>query len=186
MGREEIRQAAVFQRVGEGRTFRRFRAARSICARSPQLLQADAMTASHRRNPARLLAKASARCAIALALIVVLAGFGSGSEDEGELSAVRVNKAVELGRKLAYQPPAKGFGYPQSEETLAGYLAALDVPAMRAHAWDIWAALTATSNSRVPIMLTWYQNGETFGAGTIDKPRKFLPQFLTGPRDSLG
>ncbi len=87
---------------------------------------------------------------------------------------------------MAYQPPAKGFGYPQSEETLAGYLAALNVPAMRAHAWDIWAALTATSNSRVPIMLTWYQNVETFGVGTIDNPRKFLPQFLTGPRDSLG
>ncbi len=144
------------------------------------------MTASHRRNPARVLAKASVRCAIAVALIVVLAGLGSGSEDESQLSAVRVNKAVELGGKLAYRPPAEGFGYPQSEETLAGYLAALNVPAMRAHAWDIWAALTATSKSRVPIMLTWYQNAETFGTGTIDKPRKFLPQFLTGPRDSLG
>lgn len=143
------------------------------------------MTASLRRNQVRLLAKASARCAIAFALIVVLAGFGR-SENESESSPDRVNKTVELGGKLAYRPPAKGFGYPQSEETLAGYLATLNVPAMRAHAWDVWASLTATSSSHVPIMLTWYQNAETFGLGTIDQPRKFLPQFLTGPRDSLG
>jgi hypothetical protein len=81
---------------------------------------------------------------------------------------------------------AQGFGYPQSEQTLANYLAAGDLPSMRTHAWGIWAALTATSTSHVPIMLTWYQNRETFGEGVIGNPRTFVPQFLAGFQNSLG
>lgn len=116
-----------------------------------------------------------------VAMIVILCGCGRG----GEGPAVAGNEAT-LGAPMEYAPAAKGLGYPQSEQTLADYLANLDVPAMRAHAWDIWAALTAASSSHLPIMLTWYQNRETFGLGTIDQPRTFLPQFLTGPKDSLG
>jgi hypothetical protein len=96
------------------------------------------------------------------------------------------NPPVPLGTPLRYAPAAKGFGYPASEETLADYLARLDVRAMRAHAWDDWAALTSRIRFRIPIMLTWYQNREIFGTGTIDHPRRLYPQFLTGPRDSLG
>ncbi len=93
---------------------------------------------------------------------------------------------VDLGIPLAYTPAAQGFGYPASEQTLATYLANGDVAAMRAHAWDVWAALTAPSSSNVPVMLTWYQNSEIFGAGTIAQPRTFVPRFLAGPPDSLG
>jgi hypothetical protein len=94
---------------------------------------------------------------------------------------------VPLGTPLVYTAPARGVGYPASEPTLASYLARVDVTAMRQHAWADWAALTARSGSSgVPVMLTWYQNREIFGAGPIDDPRLLLPQFLTGPRDSLG
>jgi len=57
---------------------------------------------------------------------------------------------------------------------------------MRRHAWEDWAAFTARTSSDLPVMLTWYQNREIFGDGTIDSPRTLLPQFLTGPQDSLG
>jgi len=93
---------------------------------------------------------------------------------------------LKLGIPLAYEPAAKDLGYPLPESTLAAYLARGDVAAMRTHAWDVWAAITAPSPSRVPIMLTWYQNREIFGDGRIDDPRTFVPTFLTGPRDSLG
>lgn len=115
--------------------------------------------------------------ALALMLIATLAGCG------GTGGSV---PAPDLGGSLAYESAAQGFGYPLSEQTLANYLATGNAPAMRAHAWGIWAALTKTSSSHVPIMLTWYQNREVFGAGTIDNPRTFVPQFLDGPPDSLG
>lgn len=113
----------------------------------------------------------------ALTLVVILASCGGGSGS---------NPGPDIGRSLAYEPAAQGFGYPQPEQTLENYLAARDIPAMRAHAWSIWAALTATSSSQVPIMLTWYQNSEVFGNGAINIPRTFVPQFLAGPQDSLG
>lgn len=116
---------------------------------------------------------------LSCALITAMAGCSDAPVD------VSV-EATRLGTTLAYEAPAAGFGYPQSEQTLARYVAQGDVVSMRAHAWSDWAALTAPSASGVPIMLTWYQNREVFGQGDIDQPRTFLPQFLTGGRDSLG
>jgi hypothetical protein len=98
----------------------------------------------------------------------------------------RSNPPIPLGVRLAYAPPATGLGYPASEAELADDLARVDVPAMRAHAWGIWAALTARTRHNIPVALTWYQNREIFGTGAIDHPRRFSPQFLVGPRDSLG
>ena len=93
--------------------------------------------------------------------------------------------------RLAWGPrwptlPRRAGWTPLPAETLAEYLASGNVYAMRRHAWDVWAALTETSDSHLPRMLTWYQNQETFGVGAIASPRLFLPQFLSGPRDSLG
>ena len=83
----------------------------------------------------------------------------------------RSRKAIPLGIPLLYSPPAGNKGYPLSEETLAEYLARIDVSAMRQHGWDDWAAFTSLNRSKIPFMLTWYQNREIFGDGTIDNPR---------------
>lgn len=100
-------------------------------------------------------------------------------------TSIPVNQ-VRLGKLLTYAPAASGFGYPRSEPDLANDLQNLDQPAMRRHAWSIWSALTAPTASGVPVMLSWYQNAEVFGDGTIPNPRVFLPQFLSGPKDTLG
>jgi hypothetical protein len=88
--------------------------------------------------------------------------------------------------EVMYEPAADGLGYPESEQILWDYLAALDVPSMRQHGWDVWAALTAPSASGLPIVLTWYLNREIFGEGHIDAVRTFLPQFLTPLQKTLG
>ena len=130
------------------------------------------------RNPKRYTFYLALFCAS----IQIVAGCGGG----GSVSPPGPIPEVDLGIPLAYTPAAQGFGYPASEQTLATYLAHGDVAAMRAHGWDVWAALTAPSSSHVPVMLTWYQNSEIFGAGTIAQPRTFVPRFLAGPPDSLG
>jgi hypothetical protein len=82
-------------------------------------------------------------------------------------------------------PPSTGF--PVDENVLIGYVDAVDVRAMRAHAWALWAGLTAPSRStwngqRLPIFETWYSATEVFedryrqgppAAG----PRRFVLQF---------
>jgi hypothetical protein len=120
-----------------------------------------------------------------LGALLALAGCGS-SNGSNNVPVPNPNPAMSLGVTMAYQPAPAGFGYPAPEQTLEQYLAELDVNAMRQHAWDDWAAFTARTSTGLPVMFTWYQNREIFGAGTIGIPRTFLPQFLAGPVDSLG
>ena len=61
------------------------------------------------------------------------------------------------------------FGFPVAEATLLGAVLADDQPAVRRHAWELWAALTAPSASvvdgqRLPVFATWYSIPEVYNS----------------------
>lgn len=118
-------------------------------------------------------------------LALALAGCGGGGGDAPVRTAA-ARPQVRLNQPVAYAPALPTPGFPQPQAALDAYLALQDEPAMRQHAWALWASLTAPSPSGVPVMLTWYNNPEVFGAGTIASPRVFLPTMLAGPRDNFG
>lgn len=93
---------------------------------------------------------------------------------------------ARFGTPVEYAPPGPVTGFPESQETLYGYLARGDEASIRRHAWSAWAALTARSNSGLPVFLTWYQNAEIFGEGTLQNPRVLTPRILVGGPDSFG
>lgn len=62
-------------------------------------------------------------------------------------------------------PP--GYHFPTPRREIDGWVAVQNVAAMRHHAWDIWAGMTASSGvvfrrQELPIWETWYSNDEVF------------------------
>jgi len=66
-----------------------------------------------------------------------------------------------------YEDLPETIDFPLDENTLIADVDAVDVRAMRAHAWTLWHGLTAPSRSvwngqRLPIFETWYSASEVF------------------------
>lgn len=81
--------------------------------------------------------------------------------------ACQVRPAALRGNVYAYEDLPASAGVPVDENVLIGYVDAVDVPAMRAHAWRLWGGLTAPSRSvwngqRLPVFETWYSATEVF------------------------
>ena len=89
-------------------------------------------------------------------------------------------------------PP--GFDHPADEQRLLGHVYAGDQAAIRAHAWELWAGLTAPSGwltpdgQPLPVWETWFSDGEVFderyrrdGAPVADRP---VRHALEIPRQS--
>ena len=71
------------------------------------------------------------------------------------------------GDRFVYEDLASRFGFPVAEAKLLGAVLTGDQANVRRHAWDIWAALTASSASmvdgqRLPVFETWYSLDEVY------------------------
>ena len=95
--------------------------------------------------------------------------------------------ACREGNRYRYEDIPPGFDYPAEENALLAKIDRDDRRALREHAWNLWAGLTAPSKSIwngqvLPVYETWYSSDEVFtpdGAG-----RSFKFSFET-PRQAL-
>jgi hypothetical protein len=77
---------------------------------------------------------------------------------------------VVLDTAAYVDPPAVGT-FPTTKAVINGWIAANDTVAIRRHAWDIWAALTAPSGyDGLPVWETFYSGHEIFELDTADAP----------------
>jgi hypothetical protein len=92
-----------------------------------------------------------------------------------------------------YEDLPAAIGFPVDENVLIRSVDAGDVRAMRAHAWSLWAGLTAPSRSawngqRLPVFETWYSATEVFEDRARDRapsPRRRLLRELELPKQSI-
>ena len=102
---------------------------------------------------------------------------------------------------FAYENIPADHDYPAAENVLLGFRDAVDVKAMRRHAWNLWAGLTAPSKSSwkgqtLPIFETWYSIPEVFEKPYLEqqpasKERPFhrafeIPHQVIHARDRFG
>jgi hypothetical protein len=78
---------------------------------------------------------------------------------------------------------AEGQGYPLSQSELYRQRDTRDRPAMRAHGWDIWAAMTRSGSDGVPAFLTWYEVQDIF---PVESPGAIRPLFNHPLQKTLG
>lgn len=88
-------------------------------------------------------------------------------------------------RYLAYTE-ARGEGYPLHQAQLYAQRDLEDIPAMRRHGWDIWAAITRSDGAGTPAFLTWYQPDELFAETEPKIQRQFRPSFNHPKKKTLG
>jgi hypothetical protein len=109
------------------------------------------------------------------------------------LAACAVMPARLSGNHYVYEDPVAAGGFPVDENILIGYVDAQDLRVMRAHAWKLWAGLTAPSRSTwngqdLPVFETWYSATEVFEDRYRDRassrPRAFVRK-LEVPKQSL-
>jgi hypothetical protein len=81
---------------------------------------------------------------------------------------------------------ARGDGYPRHQAELYAQRDREDLPAMRRHGWDIWAAITVSNGSGMPAFLTWYQPDELFAEEEPPAARHFRPSFNHPKKKTLG
>jgi len=99
---------------------------------------------------------------------------------------------------ITAEPIPPGYQFPAAKATVLGWVAANNVTAMRNHAWNLWAGMTAPSQStfrgaKLPVWETWYSTAEVFSADPLPaaaergrpdrpfvKPRQFT-HFLEAP-----
>lgn len=108
-------------------------------------------------------------------------------------AACHVMPARLAGDRYVYEDLPAAIGFPVEENVLLGYVDAEDMRAMRAHAWKLWAGLTAASGStwngqRLPVFETWYSATEVFENRYRDRPRsapRALVREMEVPRQSV-
>lgn len=89
--------------------------------------------------------------------------------------------------ELVYQPIPPGYDFPTDRAKLAAAVATGDREAMRRHAWNVWAGLTAGSGEffegeELPIWETWFTPDDLYSTDPIaceapDAPRPFRRRF---------
>lgn len=79
-----------------------------------------------------------------------------------------------------YQPIPPGFDFPADETELIGFRNTENVPAMRKHAWLVFAGMTQPARGGEAIWETWFSGQETFHPGATPQalaPRKIQRKF---------
>ena len=109
--------------------------------------------------------------------VVLLAGIAS--------LGFRGERHPAVGDALPYTD-ATAPGLPARQVELLKMLDAKDTPAMRRHAWTLWAAMTERTPGGFPRYLTWYQVSETFGPAEIAARRTFAPEFRIPSQKNIG
>jgi len=118
------------------------------------------------RTPRRLLL---------VAIVILLAGFAGGGA-----------RRPAVGQRIAYVA-ASGRDFPARQPELLRMLDAKDIPGMRRHVWNVWAAMTEPTASGFPRFLTWYQVSETFGPkDNLSAERVFAPEFRIPSQKAIG
>jgi len=69
---------------------------------------------------------------------------------------------ADLNTKENYMPFPEGYGFPESRDTLNRWVASQNVPAMRDHAWKLWAGLNQTNESGLKVWQSWYNLNQMF------------------------
>lgn len=105
-----------------------------------------------------------------LALLAVAACAPPGAETETDTEPAP--EAAEASG-IVPQPIPPGFDFPAERAALQALVDADDVPAMRTHAWNVWAGMTTDSKSQfngqtLPIWETWLATDQVF----LDPPRE--------------
>jgi hypothetical protein len=92
--------------------------------------------------------------------------------------------------RYRYQGITSQYGFPLPESTLLAYVLSDDETRVRAHAWDLWTALTAPSESmvdgqRLPVFQTWYSIDEVYNPrGREGVARRTLRHAFSVPKQS--
>ena len=68
----------------------------------------------------------------------------------------------------AYPAPPVG-SFPADKATVNGWVNAQDMPAIRAHAWDIWQSINTLTPDSLPVWETWYSGHELFERVTTNR-----------------
>ncbi|HZO56644.1 MAG TPA: hypothetical protein VFB63_28300, partial [Bryobacteraceae bacterium] len=97
-------------------------------------------------------------------LLPAMAGCGGG-ERQAEMVLARSDIAAH-----AYVDPQAVRSYPSSEARINGWINAGQVDSIRAHAWDIWHALTTMVNDSTPAWQTFYSGHELFDSVALPTP----------------
>ena len=97
---------------------------------------------------------------LSLCAVVLLAACSDESSRNGSSS---------ISESVSYHPPRAGEGYPADAARLTAAVDAGDTRAVREHAWDLWAAMTARSGERfngkdLPIWETWYSGADLYAS----------------------
>jgi len=70
--------------------------------------------------------------------------------------------SAEIGSTASYVPFPHGFDFPTDRNTIDQWVAKQDVPAIREHAWKLWAGLSQPNADGIEIWRTWYNLNQIF------------------------
>lgn len=85
-------------------------------------------------------------------------------------SAARTDSAngAALPDSYRYTPAPRVRSYPSPYAKIQSWINAGNMPAIRAHAWDIWASITAPTPYSRPTWQTWYSGQEVFDSTGVN------------------
>ncbi len=104
------------------------------------------------------------------------------------------NKRTFVDNNFAYEDIPPGFDHPAEENVLVGFIDRDNRKAMREHAWNLWAGITAPSkstagNQNIPIFETWYSAIEVFDDNyqnsNLHQENRSLKHKFEVPRQSI-
>lgn len=107
---------------------------------------------------------------LAVILFAALLAVACGRQPSLEQSAAAEPDVIEP------QPIPPGFDFPANRQALQALVDANDIPAMRTHAWNVWAGMTVASHSQyqgqaLPIWETWLSTNSVFTDPPTEHPQ---------------
>lgn len=121
---------------------------------------------------------------VLVALSLVLAGIvacdRAGSND-ASVERMRASHSDTVPLSYAYAPPRAVGSYPASYARIQSWIDSSRTDSIRAHAWSIWASITASAPEGLPTWQTWFSGYELFSdttqVGVTARPRNGVIQF---------
>jgi hypothetical protein len=115
--------------------------------------------------------RASSAAVAALAAILAFSGFGPARAQQVVIP----------------QPIPPQFNFPEPAATVNAWIASSNTAAIRGHAWDLWAGLTANSGQMyngqdLPIWETWYGQEEVFPPNATTSGGALMAFVASRPR----